>query len=98
MLDLMSSWVSHLPRDRRLGTVYGHGMNDKELRANDQLDEIFMADLNRDPAGWPVKDGELDAVVCCVRCTLPGCTCVCTHTPGHRLQIHPPGVACYSIM
>lgn len=68
ILDLMSSWVSHLPRDRRYGTVYGHGMNEKELLANDQLDEVFMADLNQEPTGWPVKDGELDAVICCVRC------------------------------
>eukprot|EP00892_Ulva_mutabilis_P006152 jgi/Ulvmu1/3909/UM018_0131.1 len=66
VLDLMSSWVSHLPRERCFGTVYGHGMNQKELLANDQLDEVFMADLNRDPTGWPIKNGELDAVVCCV--------------------------------
>ena len=33
MLDLMSSWVSHLPPERRYDEVVGHGMNAHELAA-----------------------------------------------------------------
>lgn len=34
VLDLMSSWVSHLPEDKALERVIGHGLNEKELAAN----------------------------------------------------------------
>ena len=33
VLDLMSSWVSHLPEDRRFAKVVGHGMNAAEAGA-----------------------------------------------------------------
>lgn len=36
VLDLMSSWVSHLPDDRTYDVV-GHGMNATELAANPRL-------------------------------------------------------------
>ena len=41
VLDLMSSWVSHLPPPEKvpLGHVLGHGMNAEELAANPRLDE-----------------------------------------------------------
>ncbi len=31
VLDLMSSWVSHLPEDGRYRQVIGHGLNGREL-------------------------------------------------------------------
>lgn len=31
VLDLMSSWVSHLPQDRNYKKVVGHGMNTVEV-------------------------------------------------------------------
>lgn len=34
LLDLMSSWVSHLPEDHEYAEVVGHGMNAAELEAN----------------------------------------------------------------
>ena len=34
VLDLMSSWVSHLPEDVAYASVVGHGMNAEELAAN----------------------------------------------------------------
>jgi len=37
VLDLMSSWVSHLPADLALGSVTGLGMNAEELAANPRL-------------------------------------------------------------
>ncbi len=65
VLDLMSSWVSHLPDDLALGEVVGHGMNGEELAANPRLDRWFVQDLNRDPV-LPLAGGSLDAVLCCV--------------------------------
>ena len=65
ILDLMSSWVSHLPADRNYAEVVGHGMNARELAANPQLDRWFVQDLNRDPA-LPLGDGAFDAALCCV--------------------------------
>lgn len=45
VLDLMGSWVSHLP-DVALGRVVGHGLNADELAANDRLTEWVVRDLN----------------------------------------------------
>jgi SAM-dependent methyltransferase len=64
VLDLMGSWVSHLP-DLALGRVVGHGLNAGELAANDRYDEWFVRDLNADPTIDP-PDGSFDAVVCAV--------------------------------
>ena len=64
VLDLMSSWVSHLPNDRRYNVV-GHGMNAEELAANPQLDRWFVADLNADPT-LPLEAGAFNAALCCV--------------------------------
>lgn len=64
ILDLMSSWVSHLPDDVRFADVVGHGMNAEELAANPRLTERFVRDLNREPA-LPLVDGRFDAALCC---------------------------------
>ena len=40
LLDLMSSWVSHLPDDIRYERVIGHGLNGQELAANPRLDSL----------------------------------------------------------
>jgi SAM-dependent methyltransferase len=50
ILDLMSSWVSHLPADVTYESVAGLGMNGPELDANPRLTERVTQDLNRDPA------------------------------------------------
>jgi SAM-dependent methyltransferase len=65
VLDLMSSWVSHLPPDLPLGEVVGHGMNAQELAANPRLTRWFVQDLNHDPI-LPLEDASLDAALCCV--------------------------------
>jgi len=64
VLDLMSSWVSHLPAptDLPLARVVGLGMNADELAANPRLDAWFVQDLNKDPH-LPYGDGEFDAVL-----------------------------------
>ena len=65
VLDLMSSWVSHLPGGLELGECVGHGMNAQELAANPRLDRWFVADLNRDPA-LPLAADSVDAALACV--------------------------------
>lgn len=64
VLDLMSSWVSHLPDGLPLGEVIGHGMNAEELRNNPRLTHWFVQDFNRDLA-LPLDDASLDAALCC---------------------------------
>jgi hypothetical protein len=65
ILDLMSSWVSHLPPESSYGHVIGHGMNAEELAANPRLDRWFMQNLNRDPI-LPLADRSIDAATICV--------------------------------
>jgi hypothetical protein len=65
VLDLMSSWVSHLPPDRTYAPVVGHGMNAEELAANPRLDRWFVQDLNRD-ATLPLEDRSFEGALCCV--------------------------------
>ena len=49
VLDLMSSWVSHLPAAPELGRVAGLGLNEAELASNPRLTERLVHDLNGDP-------------------------------------------------
>ncbi|GGE94637.1 class I SAM-dependent methyltransferase [Sphingomonas prati] len=65
VLDLMSSWVSHLPDDLPIEEVIGHGMNAVELAANPRLDRWFVADLNAAPV-LPLEDASVDGALCCV--------------------------------
>ncbi len=63
VLDLMSSWVSHLPeRPRHLAVL---GMNPLELTHNAAAHLRVVGDLNRTPV-LPFADGSFDDVVCCV--------------------------------
>ena len=65
LLDLMSSWVSHLPNDVDYAEVIGHGMNAEELAANPQLTRWFTHDLNRDPV-LPLESASVDTAAICV--------------------------------
>lgn len=65
VLDLMSSWVSHLPADRPFNRVAGLGMNAEELRDNRQLTDWAVHDLNADPT-LPYEDEAFDIALCAV--------------------------------
>ncbi|MFM5889592.1 MAG: class I SAM-dependent methyltransferase [Dolichospermum sp.] len=65
ILDMMSSWVSHLPTDRDFAHVEGHGLNAEELARNPQLNHYFVQNLNTNPQ-LPCLDQEFDAVINCV--------------------------------
>ena len=76
ILDLMSSWVSHLPADVSYAEVIGQGMNADELTANPRLNRWFVQDLNA-VCTLPLPDASVDAV----------CNCV-----GVQYLQHPDGV------
>jgi SAM-dependent methyltransferase len=65
ILDLMSSWVSHLPAEVAYSAVIGHGLNISELVANPRLTEHFLKDLNTDPM-LPLETASIDAALICV--------------------------------
>jgi len=62
VLDLMSSWISHLPHDIVYERVSGLGMNAHELEHNPRLDDFVVHDLNREPE-LPYLDASFDAVI-----------------------------------
>lgn len=47
ILDLMSSWRSHLPAHIRPSRVVGLGMNREEMENNPTLTEVVIHNLNR---------------------------------------------------
>jgi SAM-dependent methyltransferase len=63
VLDLMSSWTSHLPDGLPLGTITGLGMNAEELERNPRLNRRIVHDLNRDPK-LPFSENAFDAIIC----------------------------------
>lgn len=62
ILDLMSSWVSHLPEEMRFARVAGLGMNASELSNNPRLSDHVVQDLNQNPE-LPYDTASFDAIV-----------------------------------
>ncbi|HLZ71689.1 MAG TPA: methyltransferase domain-containing protein [Dehalococcoidia bacterium] len=62
VLDLMSSWVSHLPDDFRVRRLVGLGMNAEELAANPRLSSFVVHNLNREPV-LPFADEEFGGCI-----------------------------------
>lgn len=65
VLDLMSSWISHLPDDVEYSRVALLGMNIQELAENPRANDYKVQDLNQNPQ-LPYADNEFDAVTICV--------------------------------
>lgn len=65
ILDLMSSWRSHLPSDVSYSRVVGLGMNGAEMADNSQLNEFIVHNLNEAPT-LPFVAAEFDGACCCV--------------------------------
>ena len=59
ILDLMSSWVSHLPNNKKFKKVIGHGMNESELKSNNRLDSYWIQDFNKTQR-MPLEDSTVD--------------------------------------
>jgi SAM-dependent methyltransferase len=62
VLDLMSSWVSHLPNDVTYQEVIGHGLNARELEANPRLNRFWVQNLNTDQT-LPLEEASVDAAL-----------------------------------
>lgn len=98
ILDLMSSWISHLPEDVSFADVTGLGMNAAELEANPRLNHQVLQNLNDNPT-LPFADNSFEAALIAVsvqylvkpievmaeikRCLAPGGQCIVAMS--HRL-------------
>ncbi|MBD2302420.1 class I SAM-dependent methyltransferase [Nostoc sp. FACHB-87] len=65
IIDMMSSWVSHLPEEIEFAHIEGHGLNAEELARNPRLNHYFVQNLNDNPQ-LPLQDQDFDAVLICV--------------------------------
>jgi SAM-dependent methyltransferase len=63
VLDLMTSWTSHLDESITDLSVTGVGMNRDELDANALLSDRLVQDLNRN-AALPFEENSFDIVLC----------------------------------
>ena len=95
ILDLMSSWVSHLPEEVRYERVVGLGMNEEELKRNPRLDEYVLQNLNTD-ARLPFGDGEFDGVGCCVSIDYLTNPVAILREVGRLLKVGAPVVVTFS--
>jgi SAM-dependent methyltransferase len=62
LLDLMSSWRSHLPAGFAKQKLIGLGLNAEEMADNPDLDEYVVHNVNVDPR-LPFADASFDGVV-----------------------------------
>jgi SAM-dependent methyltransferase len=65
LLDLMSSWRSHLPAGFGAVEVVGLGLNAEEMADNPQLTRHVVHDVNRD-GRLPFDDAAFDGAMCAV--------------------------------
>jgi SAM-dependent methyltransferase len=65
LLDLMSSWRSHLPESGRASEVVGLGLNAEEMADNPQLTSHVIHDLNREPR-LPFGGDTFQGAICAV--------------------------------
>ena len=66
IVDLCSSWISHLPNQFNFKSVIGIGMNEKELKANKKLTQHYVVDLNKNPKLKMIESESIDSVLCTV--------------------------------
>ena len=65
LLDLMSSWRSHLPASVHAREIVGLGLNAEEMADNPQLSRHVVHDVNRD-GHLPFEDDAFDGAMCAV--------------------------------
>lgn len=64
VLDLCSSWVSHLTETLKPSEMVGIGMNEAELKANKHLTKFYVKDLNKGPKFEEISDDSTNVVIC----------------------------------
>jgi SAM-dependent methyltransferase len=65
LLDLMSSWRSHVPGECAAREVVGLGLNAEEMADNPRLTTHVVHDVNREPR-LPFGDAAFDGAMCAV--------------------------------
>ncbi len=65
LLDLMSSWRSHIPKTIAPAQIYGLGMNAEEMADNPQLNDYTVQNLNKNPR-LPYANDYFDGAICTV--------------------------------
>jgi SAM-dependent methyltransferase len=95
ILDLMSSWISHLPPDIEYRRVIGLGMNEVELRRNERLNSYVVQNLNTNPQ-LPFGDGEFDGCGICVSIDYLTRPIEVLREVGRVLKVEAPVVITYS--
>ena len=63
VLDLMSSWTSHIPDNLNLKRLIGLGLNSEELEKNIHLTDRMVYDLNQNPT-LLLETESFDAAIC----------------------------------
>ena len=94
-MDLMSSWVSHLPPEVAYHRVVGLGMNEVELRNKPRLDEYVVQNVNENPK-LPFGDGEFDGLGCCVSIDYLTRPVEVLREVGRVLKVGAPAVISFS--
>lgn len=64
VLDICSSWVSHLPETLKPQSMIGIGMNQQELARNTHLTKFLVYDLNTNPRLKDIPNESVDVVIC----------------------------------
>ena len=59
VLDLMSSWDSYLPKEKKYKKVIGHGLNKQELEKNKIFDSYWIQNFNLNQE-IPLDSGSID--------------------------------------
>ena len=59
ILDLMSSWDSYLPKNKKYKKVIGHGLNNAELKKNKIFESYWIQNFNVDQK-IPLENNTLD--------------------------------------
>ena len=59
VLDLMSSWDSYLPKEKKYKKVIGHGLNKQELEKNKIFDTYWIQNFNLNQE-IPLDNGSVD--------------------------------------
>ena len=95
ILDLMSSWISHLPPEAGYRRVIGLGMNEAELRRNERLDAYVIQNLNRTP-DLPFDDAEFDGCGICVSIDYLTSPVAVLREVGRVLKVGAPVVITFS--
>ena len=95
ILDLMSSWVSHLPPEVEYRRVIGLDMNEVDLRRNGRLDSYLIQKLNTDPH-LSFGNADPDVVELCVSIDYLTRPVEALHEVGGVLKVGTPLLITFS--